>query len=299
MNDSTSTRVIRIDRRSPVADLLNGSIKDGMPVPIFERLAAKFPGYLKNENALELKRPIGHPDLDELLSLVVEYGAAVQVDRNDFPCQVEVRDYVVYSESELSSSPLVECEVHKPNFSDLVLLTEGDGPAVVCRFSNHAAKREFGGMANLWHILAVRGKARESLEKAGLKHLQLVPVVSQKPDGRWPSGVDPLYIVWSDYELPPVDMPVFDNDHKIYPPEGRPKIIKRGCYLLDGYEILPRLKYKDVDPGAFDVARSYERFGGEEPCYHKLVYSQRARSVLEDIGMKLELRPVRITASAL
>ena len=44
-----------------------------------------------------------------------------------------------------------------------------------------------------------------------------------------------------------------------------------------------------------DVALSYERLGGPQVFFSKLVYSQRARRILEEAGMELKLRPVKLT----
>ena len=298
---STSTRVIRIGKRSPVADLLGSSIKDGMPVSMFDRLAARFPSYLRSESVLELVRPISHPDLDEVLSLAAEWGAIVQKDRSDTPAQIYISDFVVPTSDEISAAECVECKISEPRFTATDTVSDESGLGIRYFLSRHVSKSkrfEFGSLGNLYHCLVVRGKAKLQLEGANLKHLRLVPVITDASNGAWPAAVEPLYMIWSDYELPPVDMSVFDNSGNVYPPEGRPRNIPRGCYPLDGYQIYPCLKYERIDVGAFDIARSYERFGGDEACYHKLIYSRTARRVLEDIGIKLELHPVRITNPA-
>lgn len=296
MKYDCSYRVIQMDERSPVADLLKRPPSDGIPKYIFESIAAHFPDYVTFPGSIKLERPKGHRNLDELLSFAVEAGATIQKDRSDFPAQVCIRDYEVYSAEINEAACLLECEIHEASFDAIDTVATEDGLGIRHFFSRppSAKSREqnYGSCGNLFHLLAVRGEAKKRLQESGLKHLQLVPMITDAADGRWPDAIEPLYLLWSNYRLPPVDLPVFDNSYNIYPRNCRPERIDRGCYLLDGCKVDPQLVYETLDLEAFDIARTYERFGGDQPCYHKLVYSQRARKVLEEIGMNLKLRPV-------
>jgi hypothetical protein len=290
-----SVRKIRIAKRNPNYQFLRQDPGKDVPEEIFDVIATRFPNYLTSETLLHLERPKGHPELDEFLQFAVQAGVTLPKDRSAKPAQITILDYEVYTREAQDAAAFVECAMQKPTFESVDTVQGEDGLGLRYLFSRHSKHTEdqiFGAVVNLHHVIAVRGKAKAHLESADLKQLSFVPIRTDAPDGGWPSDIEPLYFVWSEYGLPPVALPVFDNFGVVYPPEGRPEKIKRGCYLLDGYEMNASLKYKHVDHGAFDIARSYERFGGDQPCYHKLVYSQRARRALEAIGMNLELRPV-------
>ena len=147
----------------------------------------------------------------------------------------------------------------------------------------------FGAWGN---ALIVRGEMKEKLAAAGLKHLAFRKLDTET--GEWPPDIQPLYLLWSDFELPPVQNLLFDNKVRVFPSEGNWGPHPDGCFLLDSYEMSPRPRYNraHVDPSAFDVALTYERFGNHEPCWPALIVSQTFRAVCKKLGIKLTWWPV-------
>ena len=302
MKFESSYRRIKIVKRSLVADLLKRPINDGVPAEIFGRIAGRYPGYVTSPDFINLERPKGHPDLDELLTYAKEAGATIQRDKSDAPAQVYIMDYTIYTKEEQLSAQLVECLLHDPVMDSIVEVDDGGTLGfcyALCAESSDSERLLFGSVPNLPHVIAVRGMAKKLLEAADLKHLCLMPLLTNSVDGDWTSSSDQLYFIWSNYELPPIRRAMFDGKGTVYPIENRPEESEKGCYLLDGYEMRPQLCYGNISSEEFDVARSRERVGGKEECYTKLVFSQRARKVLEDIGMNLELQPVVVRSGVM
>jgi hypothetical protein len=289
-NMKSSIRRIRLARRNPNYRVMEDDPRKDVPEGIFERIVARYPDYRVSETLLVLERPKGHPELDEFLAFASTAGAKIQRDRSDTPAQIWIMDYRKFGEEEIDLAGFVECLLYKPTIAGVESVPEENGLGLRCLRPKGSRRQEFGSVPNLYHILAVRGDAKRRLESEQLKHLTLLPVLTNKEEG-WADESEPMYWIWSDFQLPPVDLPVFDDNGNVFKSGEGPS---QRCYLLDGYEMNPQLKYAKLEEGGFDIAYSCERFGGAEPCYHKLVYSQKARKVLEDIGMKIEAVPVRV-----
>ena len=296
-----SFRRIYIEKRSDVSDLLKKPLNDGLPRDKFAKIAERFPQYVKYGDSIQLERPQGHPDLEELLSYAQALGAIISIDASDTPSQVRIYDFPFYSRGEQLSAQLVECLLTQPVYSAIDSNSTEESLGL---FYKNAGKvgavhsDQFGSLGNLSNIIAVRGRAVEVLLAAKLKHLRLVPLATDAADRQWPGSSEPLFIIWSDYELPPLDMELFDNKGKLYRRGRSAAEAPKWVYAVDGYAVHPRLHWDRLEIGEFDIGRTRERLGGVEPFYHSLVYSQRARAVLEEIGMKLNLRPVVLRSSA-
>jgi hypothetical protein len=150
--------------------------------------------------------------------------------------------------------------------------------------------KQFGAIVNLFHLLAVRGSAKDTLQSSRLKGLKLIPLPTDADDGAWPKEVEQLFLLWSDEMLPTVDSDLFDNANRVFRSENRN--LSQACYLLNRHDMAPQLRYRDLGKINFDVALTVERFGGVEAPYHKVVYSQKARRILEKIDKSLIFKPV-------
>lgn len=296
-----SYRRIVIRRRSPNAELLRHATGKDAPEEIFIRLSESFRDYLKPNSSdasrIEMKRPIGDPELDRLLATATQLGLRLPLHRADHPMQVSILDYTGFSEAEIEAADLVECQ----RFNPFIASSSAQFPAQITRIAadryiKQCKKRTIGSLVNLYHLLAVRGEAKTALEAANLRGLVLLPLV---PDsGGWASGIEPLYLVWSSHVFPPVECDLcVDGDYNLFRSTERDTCtLSRPCYLLDGFSVSPQLRYSHLDPSTFDVAITRELLGGASDHYRKLVFSQRARKVLERVDKRLKYTPVLMDA---
>lgn len=266
-------RLISIIRRSPNAELLGHHPDKDAPPDVFDGLAKEFQEYLKPDRFraswIEMKLPIEHPDLDRLLSAATALGLRLPRHSRDDPRQITILDYVGFTPEEIEGADFVECQ----RFNPFIACASQKEPQKLDRIASNqyikqCRNRQIGAFVNLYHLIAVRGEAKAALEAAHLRGLELIPLV---PDSSgWPTGIEPLHLIWSTHTLPPLD----------------------GELVLDGdFKVAPQLRYCGLDPSLVDVAITHEVFF-DSPHYHRIIYSQKARRVLESIDSKLHYRPV-------
>ena len=232
-----------------------------------------------------MQLPIGHPNLDRLLASARELGLAIPKDGSEHSMGVTISDFFEYSDNEVDAARFVECERYAPFIASPSHVDFGPVERIASdRYIKQCKNRSFGSLVNLYHLLAVRGEASETLRAANLKGLSLIPVV---PDNGWPAGIEPLSLVWSDEKFPPLDEDSFVERLGIRIQGGR----KLEKVRVDGYRVSPRLKYLTREVPEVDVALTHEQFG-VTPHYHGLVFSRRARRALESIDKKLSFKPV-------
>ena len=268
-----SQRLIVIRKRS-----LSASHPDkDAPAEVFDRLAQDFEDYLKPDkfraSRIEMKLPISDPELVRLLSAATGLGLKLPKHSREQPSQVTIRDYLGFTAEEIEEAEFVECQ----RFNPFIACSSENDPHDLSRVaSNQYVKqcknRQIGAFVNLFHLLAVRGDAKAALDAANLKGLELVPLF---PDsGGWPDGIEPLHLIWSSSRLPALE----------------------GGIVQDGdFQVQPQLRYHSLDSSKIDIAITEECFG-DSPHYHRIIYSQRAREVLESIDTELQYRPVVTSA---
>lgn len=287
-----SHRRITVRLRCPDADFLRHHPNRGVPDKAFAEIANRFSAYKVTDDRVELMLPQGHPDLNLLIELAKSLDLNIEPNRAT-KSQIEIMDYTKCSVSEILAAEYLEGRMSTPVFDSCVDVKEGKA-FVFFNKSARTRNRVFGSFTNLPNLLFVRGAARSRLECSGLKGLQLRLLQTDRSDGEWPDNVEPLYLVSSSIELPPVDMYVFDDKGNVRAAAECDWGDKKArWYPLDGYEVQPLLKYRDGLPQA-DVALSKEHFGGFGEGYRRIIYSKKAKAVLEDIGMKLNWVPVRV-----
>jgi len=262
---------------------------------MFLALKHQFPAYVTHKGRIELRLPSNHPDLRLFLDVAQSLGLRVGPDRAHHS-QIEILDYSKYSESEIDGCVYLECLLHKPVLESVVQLKDcGElGFSIVDSPAIDQGAPEFGSIPNLPHLIVVCGSARVQLEASGLHGLRLIPLISEvNVDKNRPWNSKSSAVIWSYIGLPSIKLPLFDNEGHIFDAtklDGEE--LEKGYYILDGYEVLPALSYEDT-LSDFDIAITRERFGGASACYHRVVYSKKAESVLRNIGMQLERVPVR------
>jgi hypothetical protein len=250
-------RLISITRRSPNAEFLGHHPDKDAPPDVFDGLAKEFQEYLKPDRFraswIEMKLPIEHPDLDRLLSAATALGLRLPRHSRDEPRQITILDYVGFTPVEIEGADFVECQ----RFNPFIACASQKEPQKLDRIASNqyikqCRNRQIGAFVNLYHLMAVRGEAKAALEAAHLRGLELIPLV---PDSSgWPTGVDPLHLIWSSHTLPPLD----------------------GELVLDGdFKVAPQLRYCGLDPSRVDVAITHEVFF-DSPHYHRIIYSQKA-----------------------
>jgi len=295
-----SVRVIKICRRSPDAGEMGDPPMQYAPIPVFDALAARFPEFVAGRgHRIELTRHPADPALETLLRAAVELGLKLPANRAEWPVQVDITDYTAYSLEDIDAAPLVTCQRLDPFIGSVDF--EAGSPCIGLhirqdQWFKKCRNRQIGTMTGKRDLLAVRGAARKALESAGLRGLRLLPLPLQGGSDAWPDGIEPLHVVWSDRMLPEADLELYDNRYRIFRPADVDfKNLADECFPLNGYEQDPPPRYRALDPATFDVAITHERYWGKQECYHKVVYSQKARRVLEKLDGKLIYSPVFIT----
>jgi hypothetical protein len=297
----TIIRRVAIHPRLEIDDYLGAPSGKDVSPDKFRVLKERFPSFVGKGGYIELKRPIDHPDLKDLLIFCERLDIRPSAHRAEDPQQISISDYVTFPTSEIKAAEFLEISRGAPFIANAEVNTKWGGLQLRVasdQYIKRGRKREFGSFVNLYHLLAVRGEAQRKLERAQLNGLRLVKLETCYPDQQWPEGIEPLSLLWSEYVLPPVDREVFDNGHNVYRPSDPDFVCpNRGCYLLDGHNIAPCLRYRKLDMGEFDIGITRERFGGEWNCYRKIVYSKRAQEVIAELFDELHFQPVELINS--
>lgn len=274
-----------------------------MPLEMYAKVLARFPEHsrARGEYMRAERLPDADPRVHELLAFLKEVGAIIPVDRTVMREGVSAKKYKLYDEKqlqkEIDQAPLLEV-----NHDGLIIAETSwlpDGMPYVINEPRLRKQRAYEfGHAYAWnHFMMVRGQAKKTLESSGLKGLKLLPLeLKDKPHWQnpqtleqWPEGVEPLFLVWSDVELPPVRNWLFDNEGRVFPSEGNRGPFTDGCMVLEGPGEEYRWHYRksEIDAlGDFDIAHTYERHGSKEPCGPLLVVSQKFRRVMRELGFK-------------
>lgn len=289
-----SYRRITVRLRSPNADLLRHHPEKGVSKEVFTAIQERFGAYSKSATRVELMLPVDHPDLESLLDLARSNGLKI-APNSAVQSQVEILDYTKPTEGEIVGSKYLEIGLFSPVF-ECAIETPGKLGIGFCigKALQETAALPFGSIPNLAHLIVVRDVAKERMESARLRGLKLVPLSTDLMGCEWPDGVGQLYLIWSSEIFPEVNAIPFPGEGSPgYPSATYLQATQSGLRLIDGYEVRPRLCYSNGPEVDVDVALSREIFGPRE-CYRRIIYSQRARSVMEEIGMKIECIPVRL-----
>lgn len=270
-----SSRRVRVSRRNPNADLLGYDPEDDAPSELFQLLVEAFPQFQKTSDLIEFEAFRDNAGLEEFLSYAKKMGARIQRFRGE-PADVKIIDYTKPSADEILNSSFVECGLFDTLWGHVNETGVGFGLGFSSKQLTKYSKRDFGAVPNLYHLIGVRGAVKDDLEKAKLKALDLVTLPTDLKGGKWPEKVEPISLIWSSVLIGAVANGVHQT--------------KRGATIVDGLELRPRLKYSSPLPDV-DVALSHEIFGPRE-YYRRIVFSSRARSILQELGMNLECVPV-------
>lgn len=279
-----SQRYIMVRKRSAHAEHFDDPPEKGAPEEIFKQLASEFRDYLHPKHYepswIEMTLPMGHPDLDRLLTRAQELGLAIPKDASEESKGLKISDFIAYSKREIEEARFVECQRFAPFIASNSQIDSGPIERIASdRYIKQCKNRSFGSFVNLYHLLAVRGKALETLQAANLKGLSLIRL---EPDQGWPEGIEPLHLIWSESKFPPLD------EANYVEKPGKWMVEK---LRVDGYRKPPRLHYLTRDVPDLDVALSHEQFW-KTPHYHRVIFSQRARLVLQSLDKSLSCIPV-------
>jgi hypothetical protein len=279
-----SQRCIRVRKRSSNAKFLGHLPEEDAPEDIFKQLASEFRDYLHPKHYepswIEMTLPMGHPDLDRLLARAQELGLSIPKDGSEESKGLKITDFIVYSEREIEEAHFVECQRFSPFIASISQIESGPIERIASdRYIKQCKNRYFGSFVNLYHLLAVRGKALKVLQKANLKGLTLIRL---EPDQGWPEGIEPLHLIWSESKFPPLD------EANYVEKPGKWMVEK---LRVDGYRKPPRLHYLTREVPDLDVALTHEQFW-KTPHYHRVIFSRKARAVLQSLDKNLSFIPV-------
>lgn len=283
----SSHRRITARLRSENAEILGHHPCSGVPKSDFLILSKEYQSYLASEFRIELFLPIEHPDLANFLDQCKHLGLSIPSDR--FEVQpIEILDYKKASSEEIESSKYLECGLFKPMIRTPFSVTnEGQYTFINRSWLKQSSDTTFASVGHMPHLIAVRPSVKEKMETSKLVGLTFEPILGCDQG-------EPLWIIWSSFLLPPMDIQLVDNLGNRFESKNMDfGKLKSECYLCDQYEVYPRASYCDL-PVDFDVGLSVERLGGLNMMYHRVIYSQKTKSILEEIGMSLESIPVRI-----
>jgi hypothetical protein len=281
-------RRIRASKQHPEHKTLGRPSNQDVPGEIFDRLSDKYKTYIKYQTSLYLDGSPEDPDLINFLNDAKEYGLDVPEDSSSRSTQLTVDDLLKFDEIDSDKSKFVQLQLNKPCTLDISPAPElAVGFRVNIKGPIKRSKQECISVVNLWHLIAVRGSIKKAIQNENFNGLTLVPLKTTLDNGDWPKEIEPLFLIWSDCLLPPVN-----HKTKIF---TNPYNKKKNTYptIIDGYKINPQLNYKNLDDfiGEQDVARSHETFG-ETIYYSKLVYSQKFRQFLQKLKIKISSTPV-------
>lgn len=279
-----SQRCIRVSKRSPSAEQLGAPREKDAPEEVFRVLADEFGDYLQPKHReaswIEMTLPMGHPDLDRLLARAQELGLTIPKDGSEELKGLRITDFIVYSEREIEEAKFVECRRYAPFIASCSQIHVGAIERIASdQYIKQCKNRALGSFVNLYHLLAVRGKALEALQAADLKGLSLIRL---EPDKGWPEGVEPLHLIWSESKFPPLD-------EANYVEKPGKWMVER--LRVDGYRMPQRLHYLTREVPDLDVALTHEQFW-KTPHYHGVIYSRKARAVLQSLDKQLSFIPV-------
>lgn len=279
-----SQRCIRVSKRSPSAEQLGDPPEKDAPEEVFRALAGEFGDYLQPKHReaswIEMTLPLGHPDLDRLLARAEELGLIIPKDGSEESKGLRITDFIVYSERDIEEAKFVECRRHTPFIASCSQIHVGAIERIASdQYIKQCKNRALGSFVNLYHLLAVRGKALEVLQAADLKGLSLIRL---EPDKGWPEGVESLHLIWSESKFPPLDEPNY--------------VEKPGKWMVeklrvDGYRMPQRLHYLTREVPDLDVALTHEQFW-KTPHYHGVIFSRKARAILQSLDKDLSFIPV-------
>lgn len=293
-----SHRRITIRLRSPNADFLKHHPNKGIAGDKFSILKAEFPDYLASNSRIEMHLPVDHPDLLAIFKKAKALNLNIEPNRS-LRSQVEIMDYTKYTSEDICASKFLECQFSIPKFDCYLDIVDKDIKAFYDKVNHKRNRvREYGTLTNLPHLLFVRGKVKQYLETAGLKGLELRKVSFSDDDCCWPNDVAPLYLLWSSVIQPYSNLLVYNNEGRTLKSIDCGKGFEdENWYPLDNYEVRPLLEYK-VSVREVDISISREQLYGGGEYYRRIIYSQKAKSVLEELGMELECVPVRLNVEA-
>lgn len=283
-------RRIRVSKQHPEHKTLGRPINQDVPGEIFDKLSDKYKKYIKYQTSIYLDGSPEDQDLIDFLNDSKKYGLDIPKDSSCRATQVSVDDLLKFDEIDSDTSEFVQLHLNKPCTLDISSDPESAvGFRVNIKGPIKRSKQECISVGNLWHLITVRGSVKQAIEKENFKGITLVPLETTLNNGEWPKEIEPLFLIWSDCLLPPVN-----HKTKIF---TNPYNKKKNTYptIIDGYKINPQLNYKNLDKfiGKQDVVRSYETFG-ETIYYSKLAYSQKFRQFLKNLKIKISSSPVII-----
>lgn len=155
-------------------------------------------------------------------------------------------------------------------------------------------KFETGGAFAFPEFILVRGEARTRILESELAGLTFIKTKVGKnrlikdPEElseEWPDGIEPLYLMTSNVELPVCKNWMFDDAGRVFHPRDR-DFESNMYYPLNGRENMGPLHYAEEDIAAylnFDVVKTYEHYIRNHP---KLLVSKRFRDVFKSLGIK-------------
>lgn len=271
----------------------------GLEERLFRKVCDRFPEFRTSESFLGLSNiPESDPRVAEFISGLRGLGVRIPDDRSLERTGVALSHFRRFSQVEIDAAPLFDVTLLKPIIAEIWWMPDGSGMPYVLKSPalRKYGKREWGHAFGWNEIIFVRGAAKTRLEGAGLKGLQLIklPLVKGKlekdqvPKEVWPEDIDPLYLVWSRVELPPITNWLFDNAGRVFASVGNRGPFTDGCMPLEEYFILAQFHYRkaEIDAlGDFDVAVTYERYGSKDIGSHRrLVVKPRFREAMSELG---------------
>lgn len=263
----------------------------GVPSRLFELICKEFPEHVTKYGWGFVGIPQEDPLVGRFMKFAASIGLNIPADRSRMNTGIT---YSIYRSDQL--------EIHRRAFFTSPALVgpilaevgfRADGEPVILHNARlkKASQIEIGGVFAFPEIIVVRGEMKERIAKAGLAGLSLRPLALSSADPgkgqalneiEWPEGIEPLFQVFSEVELPTCKNWMFDNIGRVFHPADRDSL-PDGCMPLNGLQRTGTLHYakEDIDPFVkYDIVKTYERYGKYGAA---LLVSHHFREILKEL----------------
>jgi hypothetical protein len=269
----------------------------GLDIEAFRKICNRYPEYVIDNGRRWGILGVSPEDqfINDVLTYASAIGITIPIDQSVMRTGVDYRQYpsnkdLIFEQSPFTSAALVGTIIADGWFND------NGGSFVYCNSRLRKMKGAvIGGLASFPSTILIRGDMmKEKLENAGLRGLSLRPLdlgenlpksAGLRLLDEWPSGIEPLFQIYSDVELPMCRNWMFDNCGRVFYPRDR-EFLPDGCMPLNGRGPMDVLHYSESEINSFfeyDVVRTYERFGREGT---RILVSKRFQVIFKNLGIR-------------
>lgn len=266
----------------------------GVPSEMLDKLKERYPSGVVRDRWKISNIDAGDPYLHEIIEYAKSIGISIPVDQSVVGSGIFYKFYHPQGVDLRIKSPFVEMRLVGPIPAEIGFPSDALPFVVNDLRLKKNRKLEIGGAFAFPEFILVRGETKRKILEAGLKGLSFARMKlgenrlntdPAKLSADWPEGIEPLYLMTSEVELPVSKNWMFDDAGRVFHPRDR-GFESKMYYPLNGRENSGRLHYSkdEIAPFLeFDVVRTYEHYTRNQP---KILVSKRFREVFNNLGIK-------------